>query len=32
MLALTLAGDLIRAVISFDNGVIARFGLPRRLP
>jgi RNA polymerase sigma-70 factor (TIGR02960 family) len=32
MLAVTLAGDRIRAMIRFDNGVIARFGLPRRLP
>ena len=32
MLAITLAGDRIRAMTRFDNSVIARFGLPRRLP
>ena len=32
MLAATLAGDRIRALTRFDNSVIARFGLPRRLP
>lgn len=32
MLAVTLAGDRIRALTRFDNSVIARFGLPRRLP
>jgi RNA polymerase sigma-70 factor (TIGR02960 family) len=32
MLAVTLAGDRIRAITRFDNSVIARFGLPRRLP
>jgi len=32
MLVLTLAGDRIRAITRFDNSVIARFGLPRRLP
>jgi RNA polymerase sigma-70 factor (TIGR02960 family) len=31
MLAVTLAGDRIRAMIRFDNSVIAKFGLPRRL-
>jgi RNA polymerase sigma-70 factor (TIGR02960 family) len=31
-LAVTLAGDRIRAMTRFDNSVIARFGLPRRLP
>lgn len=32
ILAVTLAGDQIRAMTRFDNSVIARFGLPRRLP
>jgi hypothetical protein len=32
MLVVTLAGDRIRAMTRFDNSVIARFGLPRRLP
>ena len=32
MLVLTLAGDQIRAMTRFDNSVIAKFGLPRRLP
>jgi len=32
MLVLTLAGDRIRAMTRFDNSVIAKFGLPRRLP
>jgi RNA polymerase sigma-70 factor, ECF subfamily len=32
MLAVTLAGDRIRALTRFDNSVIAKFGLPRRLP
>jgi len=32
MLAVTLAGDRIRARTRFDNSVIAKFGLPRRLP
>jgi RNA polymerase sigma-70 factor (ECF subfamily) len=32
VLAVTLAGDRIRAMTRFDNSVIARFGLPRRLP
>jgi len=32
MLVVTLAGDRIRALTRFDNSVIARFGLPRRLP
>jgi RNA polymerase sigma-70 factor (ECF subfamily) len=32
MLVATLAGDRIRAMTRFDNSVIARFGLPRRLP
>jgi len=31
MLVVTLAGDRIRALTRFDNSVIARFGLPRRL-
>jgi hypothetical protein len=31
MLVITLAGDWIRAMTRFDNSVIARFGLPRRL-
>ena len=31
MLVVTLAGDRIRAMTRFDNSVIARFGLPRRL-
>jgi SnoaL-like domain len=32
MLVVTLAGGRIRAMTRFDNSVIARFGLPRRLP
>jgi RNA polymerase sigma-70 factor (ECF subfamily) len=32
MLAVTLAGDRIQAMTRFDNSVIAKFGLPRRLP
>jgi RNA polymerase sigma-70 factor (TIGR02960 family) len=32
MLAVTLAGNRIRAMTRFDNSVMARFGLPRRLP
>jgi RNA polymerase sigma-70 factor (TIGR02960 family) len=32
MLVGTLAGNRIRAMTRFDNSVIARFGLPRRLP
>jgi hypothetical protein len=32
MLVVTLAGNRIRAITRFDNSVIARFGLPRRLP
>jgi len=32
MLALTLAGDRVRAMTRFDNSVVAKFGLPRRLP
>ena len=32
MLVLTLAGDRIQAMTRFDNSVIARFGLSRRLP
>jgi RNA polymerase sigma-70 factor (ECF subfamily) len=32
MVVATLAGDRIRAMTRFDNSVIARFGLPRRLP
>jgi len=32
MLVATLAGDRIRAMTRFDNSVIARCGLPRRLP
>jgi RNA polymerase sigma-70 factor (TIGR02960 family) len=31
MLVLTLAGDRIRAMTRFDNSLIARFGLPRRI-
>ena len=31
MLVLTLAGDRVRAMTRFDNSVVARFGLPRRL-
>ena len=31
MLVVTLAGDRILAMTRFDNSVIARFGLPRRL-
>jgi RNA polymerase sigma-70 factor (ECF subfamily) len=32
MLVVTLAGDRIQAMTRFDNSVIAKFGLPRRLP
>jgi hypothetical protein len=32
MLVVTPAGDRIRAMTRFDNSVIAKFGLPRRLP
>jgi RNA polymerase sigma-70 factor (TIGR02960 family) len=32
MLVVTLAGDRIRAMTRFDNSVIAKSGLPRRLP
>jgi RNA polymerase sigma-70 factor (TIGR02960 family) len=32
MLVVTLAGDRITAMTRFDNSVIAKFGLPRRLP
>lgn len=32
MLVLTLAGDQISAITRFDNSVLARFGLPRKLP
>jgi RNA polymerase sigma-70 factor (ECF subfamily) len=32
MIVVTLAGDRIRAMTRFDNSVIAKFGLPRRLP
>ena len=32
MLVLTLAGDRTQAMTRFDNSVIAKFGLPRRLP
>jgi RNA polymerase sigma-70 factor (ECF subfamily) len=32
IMVITLAGDRIRAMTRFDNSVIARFGLPRRLP
>jgi RNA polymerase sigma-70 factor (TIGR02960 family) len=32
MLALTLAGNRIAAMTRFDNSVIAKFGLPRRIP
>ena len=31
MLVLTLAGDRIRTMTRFDNSLIARFGLPRRI-
>jgi len=31
MMVVTLAGDRIRAMTRFDNSVIAKFGLPRRL-
>ena len=31
MLVVTLAGARIRAMTRFDNSVIAKFGLPRRL-
>jgi RNA polymerase sigma-70 factor (ECF subfamily) len=32
LLVLTLAGDRIRALTRFDNGVLPSFGLPRALP
>ena len=32
MLVVTLAGERIAAMTRFDNRVIARFGLPRRIP
>jgi RNA polymerase sigma-70 factor, ECF subfamily len=32
MLVLTLAGDQISAITRFDNSVLARLGLPRKLP
>jgi RNA polymerase sigma-70 factor (ECF subfamily) len=32
MLVVTLAGDRIQAMTRFGNSVIAKFGLPRRLP
>jgi RNA polymerase sigma-70 factor (TIGR02960 family) len=32
IVVVTLAGDRIRAMTRFDNSVITRFGLPRRLP
>jgi hypothetical protein len=32
MLVLTLARDQIAAITRFDNSVLARFGLPRKLP
>jgi RNA polymerase sigma-70 factor (TIGR02960 family) len=32
MLVVTLAGDRVRGMTRFDNSMIARFGLPRRLP
>ena len=32
MLVLTLAGNRITAMTRFDNSLIARFGLPRRIP
>jgi RNA polymerase sigma-70 factor (ECF subfamily) len=32
MVVVTLAGNRIRAMTRFDNSVIPRFGLPRRLP
>jgi len=32
MVVVTLSGDRIRAMTRFDNSVIAKFGLPRRLP
>jgi hypothetical protein len=32
MLVVTPAGDRIRAMTRVDNSVIAKFGLPRRLP
>jgi hypothetical protein len=31
-MVLTLSGDQIAAMTSFDNNVLARFGLPRTLP
>jgi RNA polymerase sigma-70 factor (ECF subfamily) len=32
LMVLTLSGDQIAAMTSFDNNVLARFGLPRTLP
>jgi RNA polymerase sigma-70 factor (TIGR02960 family) len=32
LLVITLAGDQIRTMTRFDNGVLPRFGLPRTLP
>jgi RNA polymerase sigma-70 factor, ECF subfamily len=32
LLVVTLAGDRVQAMTRFDNSVIAKFGLPRRLP
>jgi RNA polymerase sigma-70 factor (ECF subfamily) len=32
LFVITLAGDTVSAITRFDNGVIARFGLPRTLP
>jgi hypothetical protein len=32
LLVLTLAGDQVAAITRFDNSVLPRFGLPRRLP
>jgi RNA polymerase sigma-70 factor (TIGR02960 family) len=32
LLVLTLAGDQISAITRFDNSVLPRFGLPRKLP
>jgi RNA polymerase sigma-70 factor (ECF subfamily) len=32
LIAVTLAGDHVRAITRFDTGILGRFGLPRSLP
>jgi hypothetical protein len=32
LLVVTLAGDEVSAITRFDNSVLPRFGLPRKLP